>query len=71
MRREPLNPYDERAILILDGRGRKLGYVPRNRNEVLANLMDAGKYIFGTVEEKRCNGSYLHVGITIHMKDIS
>ena len=30
--REPENEYDERAIMAVDGRGRKLGYIPRREN---------------------------------------
>ncbi|MGV8125362.1 MAG: HIRAN domain-containing protein [Candidatus Xenobiia bacterium LiM19] len=70
LRREPSNPYDEKAILILDGRGRKLGYVPRRKNEVLAHLMDAGKYIFAKVEEKQCAGPCLNVSVSVHMRDM-
>ena len=35
------NEYDELAILILDDRGAAIGYVPMERNPVLARLMDA------------------------------
>ena len=49
--REPENRYDDLAILILDDRGDHLGYVPRERNAVLARLMDAGKYLYARVEE--------------------
>ena len=40
---EPKNKYDEKAILVLDPKGKKLGYIPRAKNEVLYHLMDAGK----------------------------
>ena len=40
--REPDNPHDSDAIAVhLDGR--KVGYVPRRHNTVLARLLDAGK----------------------------
>lgn len=48
--REPSNKYDKRAILIKDG-SRKIGYVPRKHNLILANLMDAGKLLYAKVEE--------------------
>ena len=44
--REPENPYDELAILVLNDEGNKIGYVPRKDNTVIANLMDAGKRIY-------------------------
>ena len=47
--REPENPYDERAILVQNLEGEKLGYIPRRKNEVLASLMDAGKSIYARV----------------------
>ncbi len=47
--REPENRFDEKAIMALDENGRKLGYIPRNDNTILAALMDAGKYLYGVV----------------------
>ena len=47
--REPENPFDERAILVQNLEGEKLGYIPRRKNEVLASLMDAGKSIYARV----------------------
>jgi hypothetical protein len=43
LRREPANPYDRRAIEVLDGDGRKLGYVARIDNSAVARMMDAGE----------------------------
>ena len=50
LRLEPKNKYDEKAILVLDPKGKKLGYIPRRKNEVLYHLMDAGKELFGIIE---------------------
>ena len=47
--REPENKYDEKAIMALDGQGRKLGYISRYENDVLSALMDAGKTLYGIV----------------------
>lgn len=46
LKREPDNEYDELAILVLDPKGRKMGYVPRKNNPVLARLLDAGKDLY-------------------------
>ena len=46
--REPHNKYDKYAILV-KYQGQKIGYVPRADNKVLANLMDAGKEIYGII----------------------
>ena len=40
---EPKNKYDDKAILVKNEKGDKLGYIPRIKNEVLYHLMDAGK----------------------------
>lgn len=68
--REPENPYDSLAILILDEKKRKIGYVPRDRNEIIARLMDAGKLIFGRVEYKEWKNSYLLIKIRVYMRDM-
>ena len=39
--REPTNPFDARAVRV-DWQGLKLGYVPRHKNEAIANLLDQG-----------------------------
>jgi hypothetical protein len=51
--REPDNPYDKRAIMVIDEDERKIGYIPRNQNSILSSLMDAGKYVYGIVAEPR------------------
>ena len=51
--RESDNPYDKRAIMVIDEDERKIGYIPRQHNAVLSSLMDAGKYIYGIVAEPR------------------
>lgn len=43
LRREPGNVHDALAIEVLTGADLKLGYVPQNRNPVIARLMDAGQ----------------------------
>ena len=69
LRREPDNRHDERAILILDETGRKLGYVPRAKNEVLSRLMDAGKPMFGRLRCKEWINDWLKVDIQVYMQD--
>ena len=49
--REPENEYDERAIMAVDGRGRKLGYIPRRENLVMSALMDHGKAFYGLIPD--------------------
>lgn len=49
LQREPGNEHDDLAIEVLTQERTKLGYVPKNRNPVLARLMDAGKYLIAEV----------------------
>ena len=49
LQREPGNEYDDLAIEVLTQDRTKLGYVPKNRNPVLARLMDAGKCLIAEV----------------------
>ena len=47
--REEENSHDNQAILVLDEKKRKIGYVPRNMNTVPSHLMDAGKLLIGKI----------------------
>lgn len=69
-RREPQNQYDSLAILILDKEGHKLGYVPKENNEVPARLMDAGKLLFGRLEHKEWQQRWLKLRIRVFMRDM-
>lgn len=75
LRLEPKNKYDEKAILVLDPKGKKLGYIPRRKNEVLYHLMDAGKELFGIVEggdigeDLDENDTWIEIYIDVYMKD--
>ena len=77
--REPENAYDDRAILVNSPEGRKLGYLPRKHNTVIASLMDAGKSVFAVVKKinfyEDLNGrmvlrDYEEVMIDVFMEDI-
>jgi len=69
LRREPANEHDALAIMILDEKGNHLGYVPRAKNEVLARLMDAGKLLFGRLESKEWQASWLKADVRIYLRD--
>lgn len=69
-KREPDNEHDPLAIMILDRKGRKLGYIPRAKNEVLARLMDAGKLVFGKIEGLERIDKWLKITIRVYMKDM-
>ncbi len=72
---EPKNKYDEKAILVKNETGHKLGYIPRIKNEVLYHLMDAGKYLFGIVKEGDSGENldpedrWIEIYIDVYMED--
>lgn len=70
LRRETDNAHDSLAILILTENGKKLGYVPRDRNEILARLMDAGKFLIASLESKEWQGDWLRVSVRVFLRDI-
>lgn len=53
--RETENEYDELAVLVKTMEGKKIGYLPRKCNEIIARLMDAGKRLSGKVKNVRFN----------------
>lgn len=67
--REPSNKFDALAIRIHDEGGRILGWVPKEKNEVLARLMDAGKLLFGRLEAKSWVGGWLKLEIEVILRD--
>ena len=62
--REPENLHDTWAIRVLAD-GKRLGYVPCDRNEILARLMDGGKHVGATVTrcEKIGNWNKIHMEV--------
>ena len=70
LKREPKNEYDDNAILILTEDGQKLGYVPQEKNEVLSNLLDAGKLLFGKLNEKTWVDNWLKLDVQVYLRDL-
>lgn len=68
--REPNNPYDSNAILISTIDGCVIGYVPKDRNLILKNLMDKGKYLYGKIKEISDDFESIKVDIYFSYKDI-
>ena len=69
LKREPRNKDDDKAILILTEDGQKLGYVPKKKNEVLSNMMDAGKLIFGRLNKKTWVDTWLKLDVQVFLRD--
>jgi len=49
--------------------GEKIGYIPRDKNEMMARLMDAGKWFFGKVQKKSWEGAWLKIDVEIYLED--
>ena len=69
LQREPENRFDENAILVLDEKKRKLGYIPEKDNIVFARLMDAGKYLTAKVKSYAPDGAFRRINISIYLVD--
>lgn len=69
LQREPDNRFDENAILVLDSKSRKLGYIPEKDNIVFTRLMDAGKYLTAKIEDISFKGSFRQIDINIYLVD--
>ncbi len=69
LKRQPENRFDENAILVLDQKERKLGYIPEKDNIVFTRLMDAGKYLTAKVVDINDDNYFRKVGIEIYLID--
>ncbi|GGP05937.1 hypothetical protein GCM10010992_24160 [Cloacibacterium rupense] len=68
LKREPQNQFDALAIALYFG-DLKIGYLPKAKNEVIANLMDAGKQFSAKVKQKTIHSDYnLQLDIEVFMK---
>jgi HIRAN domain len=68
MKREGKNEFDEFAVALYY-QTVKVGYLPKDRNEVIARLMDAGKAFHATIEAKEWEGTWLRLDVKIYIKD--
>jgi len=55
--REPDNPYDRWATKVCTLSGMMLGYLPAQKNQSVARLIDAGKNVTVFVDETFCDSS--------------
>ena len=63
------NKFDEKAILILNEKKQKLGYVPERDNIVFSRLMDAGKLLTAKVLNKEQKGTFTQIRSSILFTD--
>lgn len=68
VKREAKNGFDEWAVALVFSKT-KVGYIPRDKNEVIARLMDAGKQFFAVVAAKEWEGNWLRLEVKVYLKD--
>ena len=68
MKREGNNEFDQFAVALWF-QNTKVGYIPKDKNEVLARLMDAGKQFYATIHAKEMEGNWLKLEIKVMLKD--
>ncbi|RYY90878.1 MAG: hypothetical protein EOO15_00725 [Chitinophagaceae bacterium] len=68
LKREPKNEFDRWAVALWFNRS-KVGYIPRDKNEVIARLMDAGKRFYATIAAREFEGNWLKLQIQVILRD--
>ena len=64
------NPFDKKAILVLNSEKKKLGYVPEKDNIVFSRLMDAGKILKAKISKINPSEWYTRISISIFLVDL-
>lgn len=67
---EENNPYDKNAVKVVGESGYVIGYIPKNENNVLSNLLKGGKYIYAVLEEYNLNEAYIRIKVYLSLKDV-
>lgn len=68
LKREPDNEYDEFAVALYFEKN-KIGYIPRDKNETIARLADAGKNFYASIQAKEWEGNWLKIEVKVYLKD--
>lgn len=68
LRRED-NKFDSNAILVLNEKQEKIGYIPEKDNLIFARLMDAGKMLTAKIAKITQKGSFTQITIGIYLVD--
>ncbi len=67
--REPDNKFDYFAISVWNMKNKKLGYIPRRENIILARLIDADKTLEAFIVEKDWTSKHLNLKIRIFLSE--
>ena len=69
LKREPANRFDARAVAVYNCAGIHLGYIPRRKNEILANLLDGDKKLSARLVAKERINSWLKLDIEVFLHE--
>jgi hypothetical protein len=67
--REPKNEHDPFAVAIYTTDRHKLGYLPREKNESVSRLLDAGKILFAVLVSKEWQNDWLKLSVKVYYLD--
>ena len=70
LKRELNNAYDSNAIEVITTEGYVIGYVPKENNLIIKNLMDKGKYLYGKIKEISNDYNSINIEIYLSYKDV-
>ncbi|MBE6049329.1 MAG: hypothetical protein E7214_01365 [Clostridium sp.] len=70
LQREEDNPYDDRAIKVAGEKGYVLGYISRENNLILNNLLLGHKYLYGKLEEYNLDNNHITMKIYQSYRDV-
>ena len=63
------NKFDEYAVLVQDGQGHKLGYIPEKDSVIFSRLMDAGKKLIAIISNMSKASDFTTIKIGIYLVD--
>lgn len=70
LKREFGNSYDKNAIEVITTEGYVIGYIPRENNIILKNLLEKGKYLYGKIKEISEDYTNIVIQIYLSYKDV-
>ena len=72
LKRDPKNEHDQNAIMVLNEKDERIGWIPQQDNELLARLMDAERFLYGKVKTIKpvTKTGYLELYFKVYLCDI-
>ena len=70
LQREENNPYDDRAIKVAGEKGYVIGYISRENNLILNNMLLGHKYLYGKLEEYDLDSNHIKIKVYQSYKDV-